>query len=151
MRSSISTTLLYQTFYDVDRPVVVTGLRCQDRFDALQRIFEHEIVHLMEMLVWTDSSCTRERFQSIARRFFGHREHTHQLITPKERASAKFNIRPGDQVDFAFEGRRLVGIVNRITKRATVLVESADGERYSDGRCYSKYYVPVSHLRRRPK
>ncbi|MCA9175500.1 MAG: hypothetical protein KDB14_13540 [Planctomycetales bacterium] len=147
----ISTTLLFQTFHDVDRPVSVTGLMCQNRFEALQRIFEHELVHLMEMVVWVHSSCAQSRFQSIARRFFGHREHTHQLITPKERAVAKFNIRPGDAVEFTFEGRRLKGFVNRITKRATVLVESPTGRPYTDGKSYEKYYVPVASLRRRPK
>lgn len=147
----ISATLLFQTFYDVDRPVIVTGLRCRDRFDALQRIFEHELVHLGEMLVWRDSSCAQSRFQSIASRLFGHREHTHQLITPIERASVRFGIRPGDRVEFAHDGRRLTGVVNRITKRATVLVESERGQPYSDGRRYQKYYVPVAHLRRRPR
>ena len=147
----ISSTLLYQTFYDVDRTVIVTGVKCDNRFEALQRIFEHELVHLMEMVVWEDSSCSQARFQSIAKRFFGHLEHTHQLITPRERAVAKFNIRPGDPVAFVFEGRQLQGFVNRITKRATVLVESDSGRAYSDGKRYEKYYVPVSILRRRPK
>ena len=147
----ISTTLLYQTFYDVDRTVIVTGVKCDNRFEALQRIFEHELVHLMEMLIWEDSSCSRQRFQSIAKRFFGHLEHTHQLITPRERAVAKFNIRPGDAVAFDYEGRILHGFVNRITKRATVLVESDSGRPYSDGKRYEKYYVPVSTLRHRPR
>ena len=144
----ISSTLLYQTFHDVDRPIAVTGVRCSNRLEALQRIFEHELVHLLEMLVWIDSSCSQSRFQSIARRFFGHTEHTHQLITPRERAVLKFDIRPGDRVEFTFEGQRLCGIVNRITKRATVLVESSQGQEYSDGRRYQKFYVPVAKLKK---
>lgn len=144
----ISSTLLFQTFHDVDRPVMVTGVRCHNRFEALQRIFEHELVHLLEMLVWVDSSCGRPRFQSIAQRFFGHKEHTHQLITPRERAVVKFQIRPGDLVEFSFENRRLRGVVNRITKRATILVESSRGTAYSDGKRYEKYYVPLPSLRR---
>jgi hypothetical protein len=38
--------------------------------------------------------------------------------------------------------------VNRVTKRATVLVEDARGVRYSDGRRYAKFYVPVGMLER---
>lgn len=142
----ISSTLLYQTFLDVDRPVSVAGVVCRDRLDALQRIFEHELVHLMEMLLWKDSSCSRDRFQGIAQRLFRHREHTHQLITPAERAAVRFGIRAGDRVRFRFEGQHLQGVVNRITKRATVLVESPEGIRYSNGRNYKKYYVPLALL-----
>ena len=46
------------------------------------------------------------------------------------------------------EGSRYVGVVNRVTKRATVLVEDSRGVRYSDGRCYAKFYVPVGMLER---
>ena len=47
---------------------------------------------------------------------------------------------------FIYEGRPLTGRVNRLTKRATVLVEDAEGERFSDGRRYRRYYVPIVHL-----
>jgi hypothetical protein len=45
-----------------------------------------------------------------------------------------------------FEGRRLTGRVNRITKRATVLVEDSEGQKYSDGLRYKTYYVPIADL-----
>ena len=35
---------------------------------------------------------------------------------------------------------------NRVTRRATVLVPADDGERFSDGNRYRKYYVPVNML-----
>ena len=60
----VSTTLLFQSFHDVNRPIVVSGLKCQDRLQALQRIFEHEVLHLAEMLVWTNSNCARAVFRS---------------------------------------------------------------------------------------
>ena len=100
------------------------------------------------MLLWQASCCAAPRFRGIAGRFFGHTESTHQLITPDERAREKFGIRPGDRVKFVMEGSRYVGIVNRVTKRATVLVEDARGVRYSDGRRYAKFYVPVGMLER---
>ncbi len=145
---AVSGTLLFQNFQQPDQPITVTGVPCTTRLEALQRVLEHEIVHLIEMLLWTNSSCASDRFQSIAFRAFGHTEHAHRLITPRERAYAKFGIRAGDRVAFRFEGRNYEGFVNRITKRATVLVEDHAGPRYSDGKHYAKYYVPVNILAR---
>lgn len=142
----LSSTLLFQTFDDVRRPVEVTGILCRNRLEAMQRVVEHELVHLLEMLVWDDSSCSRRRFHGIANRFFGHRQHRHDLITQAERAAKKFNVAPGSQVRFRYEGKVLTGKVNRITRRATVLVADPHGERFSDGHRYRRYYVPLEHL-----
>ncbi|MEZ6134426.1 MAG: hypothetical protein R3C53_05895 [Pirellulaceae bacterium] len=143
----LSTPLLFQTFGDLQRPIRVTGLLCTNRLQAMQRILEHEMIHLVEMLVWEDSCCAAARFQSIAGRLFGHTEHKHDLITQQERAAQKFNIRVGSRVVFQHEGTSYTGTVNRITRRATVLVADATGQLYDDGRRYRKYYVPLSHLR----
>lgn len=143
---TISTTLLFQTFRDVSRPVTVSGVECRDRIEALQRVFEHELIHLAEMLLWQDSNCAADRFQGITRQLFGHRAHTHQLITQRERALAKYGLRVGDRVTFRVDGRHLKGQINRITRRATVLVEDSSGPRYSDGKHYAKFYVPLDLL-----
>jgi len=58
----------------------------------------------------------------------------------------KFGIRPGMAARFTFEGVKRTGIVNRISKRATVLVEDREGQRYSNGKHYIKFYVPVQLL-----
>ena len=50
-------------------------------------------------------------------------------------------------VEFAFEGRWLTGRVNRITKRATVLVADPKGALYSSGERYLVYYVGIRSLR----
>jgi hypothetical protein len=144
---AISSTLLLQTFEtgDIDRAIHVTGLECHNRLEALMRVMEHELVHLSELLGWGDSSCRQDRFQMIAWQTFGHTNHQHALITPGERAAAQ-GIRPGSSVTFRFEGRLLTGIVNRVTRRATVLVPDATGERFSDGNVYRKYYVPLDSL-----
>ena len=47
---AVSTFLLFQTFREVDRPIPVAGLICGDRLEALQRVFEHELLHLAEFL-----------------------------------------------------------------------------------------------------
>ncbi len=144
---SVSTAILFGCFAGDDhRPITASGIVCGDRLDALQRVMEHELVHLIEMVLWDKSSCAKPRFHSITRRFFGHTENKHQLITPKERAIVKFGIKPGMTVRFRFDGVERKGIVNRINKRATVLVEDRRGQRYSDGKHYAKFYVPVQLL-----
>ena len=144
----LSSTLLFQTFEDLERPVEVTGRSCRDRLEAMQRVAEHELVHLVEMLIWNDGNCSQARFQSIARRYFLHTDYQHDLITQRERAARKFNIRVGDRVRFAHDGQYLFGRVNRITRRATVLVPSPKGERFSDGQRYLRFYVPLEQLTR---
>ena len=144
----LSSTLLFQTFEDVNRVVEVTGRRCRDRLEAMQRVAEHELVHLIEMLIWNDGDCNQARFQSIAKRYFLHTDYRHDLITQRERAARKFNIRVGDRVSFNIGGEPLIGRVNRITRRATVLVPDRRGQKFSDGGRYQKYYVPLEGLRR---
>lgn len=143
---AVSSTLLFQSFQDPQRDVTVTGIVCHSRLDGLMRIMEHELVHLIEMLVWTDSNCSLGRFQNIAGRQFGHTDHRHELMTPGEAAHTEFGIRPGARVRFDIEGHRFEGIVNRITRRATVLVPDDRGPTYSDGRRYQKFYVPLRLL-----
>ena len=143
-----STTILFGCFDEEnDRPIKCSGITCRDRLDALQRVMEHEIVHLIEMLVWEKSSCSKSRFQSITQRFFGHTEHTHNLVTPRETALVKFGIQQGTKVRFRFDGVEHQGVVNRISKRATVLVEDRQGRKYSDGIRYAKFYIPVKFLK----
>ena len=142
---AIAGAMLFDGFRSTDRRTSVGGRDCENRLEALQRIFEHELVHLIELLCWETSNCRAERFQDIARRLFLHQAHTHRLITRRERA-AESGIRPGSLVSFEFEGLRLRGRVNRVTKRATVLVEDQSGQKYSDGVRYRTYYVPIACL-----
>jgi hypothetical protein len=144
---ALSSSLIFQTFQERDREVRVCGCVCENRLQAMQRVVEHETIHLAEMLVWVDSDCAARRFQSIAGRFFGHTEHRHELVTQRERAQRLFDIRLGSRVRFNFEGRQLVGVVNRITRRATVLVESERGVPYNDGKRYEKFYIPIINLK----
>ena len=142
---AISTDILFNGFADGDPPVTVAGIPCANRLEALQRILEHEIVHLVEFLRTGKSNCGAPPFQELAHRLFRHRNHTHSLITRAERAAQR-GIRVGSRVAFGYQGERLFGRVNRVTKRATVLVEDPAGERYSDGGRYRKYYVPLGAL-----
>ncbi len=145
---SVSTTLLFSTFQNVERDVIVGGLLCHDRLEALQRIFEHELLHLAEFLGWGRSSCSAENFHALSRRIFAHEGVSHDLVTPREQAAVAFDVRVGDQVSFDLDGSTYHGRVNRITRRATVLIESPRGEPFSDGRRYLTYYVPLPLLRK---
>jgi hypothetical protein len=143
---SLSSTLLFQTFKDVERTIRVNGVVCNDRLEAAQRVFEHEVLHLLEMLIWARSSCDADNFKTLAWNFFAHSETRHDLVTQQERARAKFDVCVGDRVSFTFEGVPHVGVISRITRRATVLVESDAGAPYSDGKRYLKFYIPLAML-----
>jgi len=143
---AISARLLFNSFKNNDRSIHVSGQLCTDRLDAMMRIMEHELVHLIEMLSFGDSSCKKTRFLTIADRIFGHTHAAHRLITPRERAATEHKLRSGDEVEFTFEGQTLRGRINRINTRATVLVPDPRGLRYTDGNHYARYYVPLSRL-----
>ena len=143
---TISTTLLFNTRFEANENVKVGGVPTVSRLDALQRIFEHELVHLLEMRLWETSSCAAKRFKSIVHRLFGHVESNHQLITPTETAKRRFGIEVGNSVTFSHRGQPIQGIVNRIHRRATVLVPDPQGELYADQRRYARYYVPIHQL-----
>ncbi len=142
----IASRMLFMTFADVQRAVIVCGRTCRDRLEALQRIMEHEITHLVEMLVWDVSTCSGARFKKLVRSIFGHTDTKHALVTAREHAAERHGVDLGSAVKFTFEGRRLTGRVNRIHHRATVLVPDKDGRRYSDGGTYLKYYIPLGML-----
>jgi hypothetical protein len=145
---AISSFLLFENFRAEGREVTVGGLPCKDRLEALQRIFEHELLHLAEFLGWGRSSCKAANFHALSQRIFGHAGTTHALVTPRQLAAEVYQIRVGEVVSFEHEGIRHVGRVNRITKRVTVLVEDPAGVPFSDGRKYTTFYVPMRMLHR---
>jgi hypothetical protein len=144
---AVATRMLFMNFRESHRPVTVCGLVCANRLEALQRIMEHEILHLAEMLYWGKSSCAAPRFKTLSANIFGHASSRHELITPLENAAIEHAIKIGARVEFDFDGKRLIGLVNRIHHRATVLVEARDGARYRGGNTYQKYYIPIALLR----
>lgn len=142
---AVSTTLLFNTEFP-QPSVKVGGVSTHHRLDALQRIFEHELVHLIEMLLWEDSSCAKRRFKSIVHRCFGHLASNHQLVTPSDTAQARLGVSVGDWVRFQYRGSERVGFVNRINRRATILVPDIHGERFDDQQRYRRYYVPLDRV-----
>ncbi len=144
---AIATTPLFQTFGD-EGSALVSGVTCRNRLEALQRVMEHEMIHLAEFVCWDDSNCHQQRFRSIVHRCFGHRESTHQLLNHRSNAKLLKGISVGDQVAFQNGPVLLRGRVNRITKRASVLVPDKRGRRFNDGERYATYYVPIPLLKK---
>lgn len=143
----LSTTLIFQSFHDGDREVKVNGLICHDRLEAVMRIFEHEMIHLLEFVLFEKSSCLQPQFKMLSRNIFNHSDVTHQLITHRERAHKKYNLQVGDRVAFRLNGQTYNGVLARITKRATVMVNNPRGPIMdSSGNRYVKWYVPVHYL-----
>ena len=151
---AISSLLLFQTFRngptraETHRAIEVAGVVCADRLAALLRVFEHELMHLAEFLVTGRSNCQAEPFRRLSRAIFGHSASVHSLMTPVESAAEVYAIRLGDRVAFDQGGLERVGLVRRITRRASVLVLDDAGRLYSDGVRYMTYLVPLDQLRK---
>ncbi len=143
---AFSVALLFDAFRDGRKFEFVNGMPCEDRLQVFLSVFEHELVHLAELLVWGDSQCRNQRFQDIAYRFFGHTDYRHRLALSTVRQANAHGLTVGAKVRFPFRGTWYVGFINRIRIRATVLVEDSEGQRYSDGKRYRKFYVPLPYL-----
>lgn len=143
---AVAPRLLAATFA-TQSSVMVTGLRCETPQAALLRIMEHEMLHLIEMVLWRRSTCQQPRFRRLARNWFGHLSSDHHLLTPQRHAARQHQIHIGSRVCFEFANRSWSGVVNHIERRATVLVRDPRGTRFSDGQRYRKFYVPLHELR----
>jgi len=148
-RLEVSSHIIAKSFSDaMPGPFQINGLRAENRIEAVILILEHEIVHLAEYLLYGDSNCSRGRFRRLIYDWFGHTDVTHRLATAGAELAGR-GLRIGSLVEFDFRGEVLRGRINRVTKRATVLVPSTPekGCRYSDGRHYQKLLVPIPLLR----
>jgi hypothetical protein len=144
----LSTVLIFQTFGGVKREITVNGIVCRDRLEATMRILEHEIVHLLELVFFDSTSCSKPRFKNLCQNIFGHTEVTHRLVTQAELAQEQHNLGIGSTVSFEYGGETHRGIISRITKRATVMVSDRAGDfRDFQGDRYSKYYIPLEDLK----
>ena len=142
----IAIDILYQQFQSGHGTVIVNGVLCRDRLYALLSVLEHEIIHLLEISLWGKSSCKKSRFHKMAVSIFGHTEFVHRMVTLKERAAKEHGIKIGSEVTFRHRGQEYEGIVNRITKRVTVLVNDVQGKLYNDGNRYQKFLLPLTEL-----
>lgn len=126
----------------------VCGVETSKGLEALQLVFEHELCHVIEFILYNKSNCSKERFKTLAHNIFGHTESYHSLPTYQSLAKQRMGINIGDIVSFNYEDKLFKGILYRINKRATVMVKDNNGSLTDrTGNRYSKYYVPLNKLK----
>ncbi|MEW6524939.1 MAG: SprT-like domain-containing protein [Bacillota bacterium] len=141
---------LFSSYQATDRPQVVNGIPAVDALEALQIVFEHELCHLIELVSFGKTSCHGRRFKAMARSIFGHTGTRHQLPTRRELAETQLGLKVGDQVWFSHHRTQVHGVIDRIHKRATVMVPDPGGDhRDGQGSRYRKWYVPLHLLKKR--
>lgn len=144
----ISVDFLFN-YYKADREKQVSGIITNDPLDALMLVLEHELCHVIEVLYFGKTNCKGVRFKEIVNNIFGHTDVYHKLPTSAEIRHLEYGFKPGDNVSFECEGKGIKGIINRINKRATVMVEDKNGA-YIDmqGKRCEKYLVPLNMLKK---
>jgi hypothetical protein len=140
-----------ENFDKIDRNKSVGGIEVNSKLDSLMLVFEHELCHVIEFLVYKKSDCSKQVFKDIIYNIFGQHETTHKLVSAKEVNYKMYGILPGDNVSFDYEGVEMHGIINKINKRAMVMSPSQHGK-YVDkkGQHYTKYYVPLNQITKCP-
>jgi len=134
-------------FDKIDRSKFVGGIEVKSKLDSLLLVFEHELCHVIEFLIYKKSDCNKQIFRDIIYNLFGQHETTHKLVSSREVNYEKYNLLVGDQVSFDYDGIKIYGFINKINKLATVMSPSHHGK-YVDkkGQHYTKYCVPLSCL-----
>ncbi|MBQ7887754.1 MAG: hypothetical protein IJ313_12810 [Clostridia bacterium] len=128
-------------------PFELNGLSVATPQEAFLLVFEHELVHAVETLLYGQTGHS-QRFLSLANGLFGHTATRHKLPT-RQHEAAQQGLLVGTRVSFSHANQELTGIVTYIGKMATVMVPSSRGE-YRDRRGvrYVKYRVPLNRIRK---
>lgn len=149
IKITLSSNLLFQTFRQESREIRIGGRVCKDRLESTMRIFEHELVHVVEFILFGKTNCKKSVFKRIALNIFGHSDVSHGLVNQYENAAMNFGLKVNDQVSYIHKGKKHFGFISRITKRATVMVLNPQGNYVnSEGVRFSKSYVPLARLKK---
>lgn len=125
----------------------VSGYETTSPIEALLLVFEHELCHAVEFVLWHKSSCKGQRFKQLSAQLFGHTTSYHELPTNRKIALHSMDLKLGDTVSFDYGGEQLKGLLYRINKRAVVMVRDQNGTLADKhGNRYTRYYVPLSRL-----
>lgn len=145
-----SIPLLLHTFNEnKGKAFDVNGIMCSSPAQALMRVMEHELVHVLEFLLKGNSSCSQQDFRKIAWLLFGHTQTRHAITNQNQLIVKKSEFPIGQKVTFEYENVLYKGIIQRVTKRATVMVHSPKGHYIDDsGKRFAKFYVPLSMLKK---
>jgi hypothetical protein len=123
--------------YKNESGYLVNGLLCKSPIDALMRVMEHELTHLIEFILYGNSNCNDARFIQLSYQLWGHTENKHHLGIDTPTQTTLYGFRKGDKVSFVYQDTIHHGVINRVGKRATVIVDGI-----------KKYYVPLQMLER---
>lgn len=127
-------------------PFELNGLCVATPQEAFLLVFEHELCHAVETLLY-GSTGHSARFLSLANGLFGHSATRHKLPTRRSEA-AKSGLHIGAKVRFLYKDQELSGVITYIGKAATVMVPSMCGEyRDKHGTRYTKYRVPLTRIK----
>jgi hypothetical protein len=116
---------------------VVNGILCKNPAEALLRVMEHEITHLVEYILYQRSSCKNPRFLQLSYQLFGHTENKHRLGIYLPQADQQVHFKKGNAVSFTYKGVAYEGVIDSVRKRATVMVNHP---------VRRKFYVPLAML-----
>ena len=126
-------------------PFDLNGLSVSTAQEAFLIVFEHELCHALETVLYKQTSHS-QRFLSLAHGLFGHTATRHKLPTRRQEA-AQDGLIVGKSVSFSYQGKNRTGMITYLGKSATVMVPSSSGlYRDNTGRRYAKYRVPLSKL-----
>ncbi len=126
-------------------PFHLNGLDVSTPQEAFLVVFEHELCHALETVLYGRASHSK-RFLRLANGLFGHTDIHHSLPT-RSKDAAQMGFSVGAHVHFSHAGKALKGVISYIGKEATVMVPNEEGD-YMDecGRRFTKYRLPVSKL-----
>jgi len=135
---SVSLPLIFGTYFCNPKSFLVNGITCKNPTEALMRVLEHEITHLVEFIMYGISNCNKPQFLKIAYDLFGHTKNKHELgqITNHDKLDIRF--KKGDMVTFPFQGKNITGKIINIRKNITVEVSNPYQTK--------KFYVPISMI-----
>ena len=126
-------------------PFLLNGLHAATAQEAFLIVFEHELCHAAEVLLFRSTGHSN-RFLALANGLFGHTATRHSLPTRRQEA-AESGLHVGSKAAFSYDGKQLQGIITYVGKSVTVMVPSSRGT-YRDacGCRYEKYRVPAQRL-----
>lgn len=138
----------FTNFDEIQGEKLVCGIKASDYIEALQLVFEHELCHVVEFILFNRSNCKKAPFKEMALHLFNHTAGYHQLPTFRQIAAEKYKLKVGDSVSFQLKGKEMKGILYRIHKRAVVMVQDQKGpfRDLKTGISYTKYYIPLDRL-----
>ena len=75
-----SIPLIFGAFFNDTEGYIVNGIFCKNPPEALMRVMEHELTHIVEFVLHNNSKCSQPRFFKYSYELFGHTENKHRII-----------------------------------------------------------------------